>query len=156
IHDNPHRSKGNALDALTMMVVFPPAFALIAVVGVFLVFGLTQSLQAVAADALMKRFGRLAQFAIILALPATTVLAWYCYDYLPEFSYFGGAPSEDWRPWERGLSTTRYLVMLTAQTLVTLFSLFYCDATLRQASRKWVVLAALVVAVAAGPLEALT
>jgi hypothetical protein len=146
IHGNPHRTQTNAL---VMMVVFPPIFAVVALIGVFLVFGITQSFQAVIADALMKRFGRRSQFAIVLALPITTVLAWYCYDYLPDFSYFGGAPDE-WRPYERGLSTTRYLLMLLAQSLVTLFSLFYCDATLRHASRKWVVVTAIVIAVAGG------
>src|SRR5262245_22860247 len=119
IHGNPHRTHENAL---TMMVVFPPFFVIVALIGVILIFGLTQCLQAVVADFLMRRFGRLAQFAIILALPATTVLAWYCYEYLtPTDFYLGGRP-EGWRPYQHGLTQTRYLVMLIAQTLVTLFS----------------------------------
>ena len=55
----------------------------------------------------MRRFGRLAPFAIILALPVTTLLAWYCYEYLtPDF---GGAP-DGCRPYKYGLTQIRYLV----------------------------------------------
>jgi hypothetical protein len=46
----------------------------------------------------------------------------------------------------------RYLIMLTVQTPISLFSLWHHDTTIRNASKKPVILAALVLAVVVGVL----
>jgi hypothetical protein len=45
---------------------------------------------------------------------------------------------------------SRYLAMLAAQTPISLFGLWHCDASTRHGSKKWVILAALVLAVVLG------
>jgi hypothetical protein len=148
IHGNPHRTKANAL---LRMLYTPPILAIVAIVGSFLVFTLPQCFQAIVADVLVRRFGRRSQFGILLALPLTAALAWYCYDYLTptDFNLAINLP-EDWTPYQHGLTLSRYLTMLKVQTPITMFSLLYCDAAIRQASQKSVILAALVLAVVVG------
>jgi hypothetical protein len=148
IHGNPHRTKENAL---LIMALFPPIVGLIATVGSFLVFALPQCFQAVVSDALVGRLGRRGQFGLVLALPLTAVLAWYCYDYLtPSDLNLGINAGPDWTPYQHGLTFHRYLTMLIVQTPITLFSLWHCDATIRHVSRKPVIVTGLVFAVVVG------
>jgi len=148
IHGNPHRTKSNAM---LMMLFTPPIFGIIAIVGSFLVFTLPQCFQAIVTDVLVCRFGRRAQFGVLLVLPLTAILAWYCYDYLtPTDVNLGINEGADWTPYQHGLTLRRYLTMLTVQTPITLFGLSYCDATIRHGSKRWFILAALVLAVVVG------
>jgi hypothetical protein len=97
IHGNPHKTKANAMQ---MMVLYPPIMGFIAVIGSLLVFALPQCFQAVVSDALIRRLGRRGQFGILLALPITATLAWYCYDYLtPTDVNLGINAAPDWMPW---------------------------------------------------------
>jgi hypothetical protein len=106
IQGNPHRTKANAVQ---MMVLYPPIMGFIAVIGSLLVFALPQCFQAVVSDALTRRLGRRGQFGILLALPITATLAWYCYDYLtPTDVNLGINAGPDWMPYQHGLSLQRY------------------------------------------------
>jgi hypothetical protein len=148
VHGNPHRTKANAI---FMMMFFPVILGIVTIVGSFLVFTLPQCFQAVVTDVLVWRFGRLAQLGVLLALPLTTIVAWYCYDYLtPTDLKLGINAGADWVPYQHGLTLRRYLATLIIQTPISLFSLWYCDATIRNASKKWVVRAALALAGVAG------
>jgi hypothetical protein len=148
IHGNPHRPKANALQ---MMLYFPPILGYIAIVVSFLVFTLPQCFQAVLTDILVYRFGRRAQFAALLVLPLTAILTWYCYDYLTPTDFnFGINEGPDWTPYQHGLTLRRYLTMLAVQTPITLFSLAYCNATIRHGSKWPFILAALVLTVLVG------
>jgi hypothetical protein len=148
LHGNPHRTKANAI---FMMLFFPVILGIVTTVGSFFVFTLPQCFQAVVADVLVWRFGRLAQLGVLLALPFTAILAWYCYDYLtPTDLNLGINAGADWVPYQHGLTLRRYLATLIIQTPISLFSLWYCDATIRNASKKWVVRAALALAGVAG------
>jgi hypothetical protein len=148
IHENAHRTKA---DAMLMMVLYPPLIGAIAIIGSFLVFALPQCFQAMVTNILVRRFGRRAQFGVLLAFPLTAVLAWYCYDYLtPTDVNLGINVGPDWTPYQHGLTIQRYLAILAVQAAISLFSLWYCDATLRRASKKPVILTALVLVLALG------
>jgi hypothetical protein len=148
IHGNPHRTRQNVL---LMMLFTPPLLGVIAIIGTFLVFTFPQLLQAALADLLVRHFGRRAQFCITMALPVTALLTWYCYDYLvPSDVNFSFIAGPDWRPYEHGLTLKRYLTMLAIETSITLFSLAYCNAIIRQKSRRPVLLPAVVLTVAIG------
>jgi hypothetical protein len=148
IHGNPHRTKAHAA---LLMLVFPPLLGSIAFAGTFLIFTLPQCFQALAAAVLACRFGRAGQFGSFLVVPLAAVLAWYCYDYLaPTHFNLGINADADWKPFEHGLTPRRYLAMLTIQAPITLFSLLYCDATIRDGSKKPFILAALAVAAVVG------
>jgi hypothetical protein len=151
IHGNPHRTKANAV---LMIMLYPPIVGLVAILGSFVVFTLPQCFQAIMSDVLARRLGRKGQFWILLALPLTVTLAWYCYDYLPPtVPNLGINVGADWPPYQHGLTLRRYLTMLIIQTPITLFSLAYCDAAVRHRSRKSIVLAAVVLALVVGVLH---
>src|ERR1700743_1624802 len=97
VHGNPHRPLSNALE---MMAEFPPLLGTIAAIGTFLVFGLPQVFQARLAGVLERKFGDRARFAVLLALPVTAALTWYCYDYLTLTITDG---------YKHGISLARYL-----------------------------------------------
>jgi hypothetical protein len=104
-------------------------------------------------DVKTARFGRRSQIAVLLALPLTAVLAWYCFDYLtPSNVNLASYEGADWTPYQHGLTMLRYLIMLTVQAPISLFSLWHHDTTIRNASKKPVILAALVLAVVVGVL----
>jgi hypothetical protein len=148
IHGNPHRTQANAI---VMMLVFPPLLGIIAVVGSFLVFTLPQCFQALVTGVLVCRFGRVGQFGTFMLVPLTAVLAWYSYDYLAPMHFNLGINADaDWAAYEHGLTPRRYLTMLTIQAPITLFSLLYCDATIRDGSKKSFILAALAVTAGGG------
>jgi hypothetical protein len=60
-----------------------------AAIGAFQVYALPQALQALIVGLLEWKFEARASFAILLALPVTAVLTWYCYDYLASDFKFG-------------------------------------------------------------------
>src|SRR5215470_4542550 len=113
IHGNPHRTKANAV---LMMVLYPPIIGVAAIVGAFLTFALPQCFQAIVSDVLVHRLGRRGQFGILLVLPLTATLAWYCYDYLtPTDVNLGINVGADWTPYQHGLTLKRHLTMLIVQ-----------------------------------------
>jgi hypothetical protein len=145
VHGNPHRTQENAI---FMMKADTPLFGIIAFIGTLLVFTLPQFFQAEVIRALEQIFGDRARFAALLALPLTTLLTWYCCDYLmPSNLCFAGNCME---PYEHGLSLSRYVGTCTIQAPITLFSFLYLDANLRGVSRMPVLLGALAIAVVAG------
>lgn len=148
IHGNPHRTKVNAM---LMMGLFPLAFAVIAMIGTFLVFTLPQLFQATVADVLVSRFASGAQLGVLLALPLTAILAWYSYDYLTPTDFnLGINVGADWMPYQHGLTMPRYLAMLTIQDPISLFSVLHWHATIHRSSKKTMIGAALVLAVLVG------
>jgi hypothetical protein len=147
IHGTPH---GRDADAATMMVFISLILGVASVIGAFLTFALPQFFQALISDVLVRAFGRPGQFGILAALPMTAILSWYCWDYLVPSFQLGINEGADWAPYQHGLTLTRYLTMLAVQTPVTLFSLAYCDAAIRQGSRKPAVRLALALAIVAG------
>jgi hypothetical protein len=148
IHGNPHRPQSNAL---AMMAEFPPLFGVIAAIATLLVFGLPQVFQAWLVRLLERTFGGRARIAVLLALPLTAVLTWYCYDYLtPTDSNLGINVGPDWTPFQHGISMVRYLGSMGFQAPVTLFGLLYFDAGSKGRARWPVVIAALAIASVVG------
>jgi hypothetical protein len=148
IHGNPHRPKTNAL---LMMATFPAILGIVAIIGTFLTFTLPQCFQAILSHLFERQVGRRGQFGVLLALPLTAALAWYCYDYLtPTDVNLGINTDADWIPYQHGLTVKRYLVMLMIQTPITLFSLAYRDAAMRGDSKRPALLLALLLAVIIG------
>jgi hypothetical protein len=148
VHGNPHRTQGNAI---FMMLVYPPLFAVIAVIGVGLVFGFSQLFQIVLVNGFVKRYGPIGHLVVLLALPVTTIITWYGYEYLTptDFNLGINTPS-DWRPYQHGLTSSRYLLTLAFQAAVTIFSVLYFEATLRKGFEKLLIAVVLIVAVALG------
>jgi hypothetical protein len=147
IHGTPHGSDAHAVPA---MVLISLILEVAAVIGAFLTYALPQVFQALISDILVRLLGRPGQFGILAALPVTAILSWYCWDYLVPSFQLGINEGADWAPYRHGLTLTRYLTMLAVQTPVTLFSLAYCDAAIRQGSRKPAVRLALALAIVAG------
>jgi hypothetical protein len=144
VHGNPHRTQANAMK---MMFLFPPFLGFFAIIGTFLVFTLPQYFQAILTDVLVRRFNRRGLFGVLSALPLTAGLAWYCFDYLTPHDFnLGISAPPDWTPYQHGLTLQRYLVMLAFQTPITLFSLWYCDTSIRARSKKSIIVAALLFA----------
>src|SRR4051794_29254573 len=79
VHGNPYRTQESVIE---MMKVDAPLFGIIGFVGTLVVLTLPQFFQAEIAGAAKQAFGDRARFAVLLTLPATAVLTWYCYDYL--------------------------------------------------------------------------
>ena len=148
IHGNPHRTQG---DVITMMVILTPLLGIIALIGTLLVFTLPQCFQAAVSGALVRRFGSRAQAGVLLALPITAAVTWYCYDYLTP-SDVGLAINEgpDWKSYQHGLTLARYEAALAFQVPATLFSVAYAAASAARLSRRTVVLLALAAATIAG------
>jgi len=128
-----------------MMYLFPPILGFVAIIGTFLIFSLPQYFHAILADVLTQRFNRRGLFGVLLALPLTAGLAWYCFDYLTPHDF-----NPDGTPYQHGLTLQRYLVMLAFQTPITLFSLLYRDRTIHAQSKKSIIMAALLFAVVVG------
>src|SRR5262249_52772651 len=148
VHGNPHRTQANAL---VMMLLFPLLFGFIAVIATFLVFALPQCFQALLTDVLVRRLHRRGLLGVLLALPLTAALAWYCYDYLtPTDVNLGINIGPDWTPYRHGLTRQRYLIMLALQIPITLFSILYLDATNCGRSKKPIIIGALLFIVVVG------
>ncbi len=67
VHGNPNRTQANALEMMLMSI---PFFAIVAVIGIVLVFGVSQFLQAVALGAFVRRFQMRLGVVALLTLPA--------------------------------------------------------------------------------------
>jgi heme/copper-type cytochrome/quinol oxidase subunit 4 len=145
VHGNPHRTQENAI---FMMTTYSPLFGVITIIGTYLVFTLPQLFQAGLIGNFERMFGDRARFAPLLALPLTTVLTWYCYDYFtPSNLCFAGSCMDYY---EHGLSVPRYLMALLAQMPITLFCFLYFEAGFRGRSKTPIILAALSIALVAG------
>jgi hypothetical protein len=145
IHGNPHRPLSNAL---SMMEIDTPIFAIVDVIGCLLVLALSQCLQAALIHIFQPAYGCGARYVVFPALPVTAVVTWYCYDYLtPSNVCFGGC---DMPLYEHGISISRYLKALAFQIPITLFSFLYFAAGLRGAPKWPLIAAALAIAVVAG------
>ncbi len=119
LHFNPHRSQGNAMQ---MMVIFPPVFAVLACVAVALIFGPAHAIQILLASPLLRRYGKRGLFGLVLCVPLLSILSWYCFDYIMPLDDATIAGDPDAVPLAHGLTAPRYLKMLLAQSTVTLFT----------------------------------
>jgi hypothetical protein len=146
IHGNPHRTQENAI---SMMIFYTPIFGVVAIIGSILVFSLPQFFQAILTDISMRIFGDRARFYVLIALPFTAILTWYCYDYLTPSNITGPGTDPDWTPYEHGLTTRRYLMSLAIQAPITLFSFLYLDVGSRR-GKGTILLGALALAVVIG------
>jgi len=148
IHGNPNRTQGNAL---SMMAIFPPLVGAVAIAGSFLVFTLPQFFQATLIVAFGRLFGSRARFVALLALPVTTILTWYCYDYLtPSDVNLAINVGPEWTPYQHGISLSRYMKTLGFQASATLFSFLYFDTGFRGGSQKRVIVSTLAIAIVVG------
>ena len=132
-----------------MMVFYTPIFGIIAIIRSIIVFALPQFCQAFLIRFLTQTFGDRARFYVLLALPLTAILTWYCYDFSTLDFTFAPNGDSDWTPYQHGLTTRRYLMSLAIQAPVTLFSFLYFNAGSRRRKRT-VLLAALALAVVIG------
>ncbi len=53
-------------------------------------------------------------------------------------------------PYQHGLTLKRYMIMFAIQTPITLFSVLYCDATIRNRSKTPIIVGALLCALMFG------
>jgi hypothetical protein len=127
-----------------------PGIAAIKIIGTFLIFGLPQLFQAMAVSILMRRFGSKARFAVLLLLPLTAVVTWYCYWYLTPTDYRQGINvPQDWLPFTLGASSLgSYVMALKFQAAVTVFSFLYFEAGVRGMPRTLLALLALSITIA--------
>ena len=148
IHGNPNRTQTNA--ALTMLL-FTPIISIVAIAATSIILAVPQCFQAMLVAALTQWFGRRAYFGVLLALPLTTALSWYCFEYLiPLDANLGIDVGPDWTPHQYGLTEQRYLTTLVVQFPITLFSLLHCNASIQQTSKKRIISVALALAVVLG------
>ena len=128
---------------LVMLLVIPLFLGVIAIGGTLLVFAVPQIVQAILAHALVRSFDRRGLVGVVLVLPLTVVLTWYCYDYWTPSMQLSINEGPDWRPWQHGLTVELYLTTLAVQTPITLFGVLHCDAAMRDRSTNSVVVGAL-------------
>ena len=148
IHENPHRTRS---DALFMMFISSIFMGVTSMIGVFLVFTLPQILQFASSNALSLKFGRPAYVYAAFLIPLTSVITWYCYDYLtPSDVGLAMNSGPDWSPNQHGLTIQRYLRVLAIQTPVTVFTLVYCYAATTYQSRKRMILGVMALALVLG------
>ena len=148
IHGNSNRSKNNAA---SMMILTPPLLGLVSAIGIFIVFSLSQVIQALMMRVLHPRVGRCAYILIGLLVPLISIVTWYCYEYLTPTDFnLGINEGEEWVPYQHGMSLNGYLAALVCQGLVTTFSIFYFDTEIRNRSKKPFILAVVVMAIIVG------
>lgn len=119
LHVNPNRSQTHAA---SLPLLFAPFIFLLTVIGVALTFAVSQSVQAVLTSLLLTKFGPPGMWAVALSIPIAAVVTWYCFDYLTP-SDSANEVGDDWRPYQHGLTWSRYQMMFAAQSCMTLFSL---------------------------------
>ena len=149
IYNNPDQTA----DAMNLMALpLLPLLAMTKVIGTLLIFGLPQLFQATTVGLLMRPFGSLARFVVVVVLPLTAVVTWYCYYYLtPANSDLGVNAAHDWLPFTVGRTSLGcYVMALKFQAAVTLFSFLYFEASFRGMSRTPVVLLALSIVITTG------
>ena len=148
VHGNPHRSRENALE---MMALYSPMFALVAFIGMVLCFGPFQCFQAVAQRYLSRRVGDRLFMTLALLQPIAAVITWYSYDYLTPSDFNLAINTDaDWQPYQHGITVTRYLGALAAQLPITLFSALYVSTAKNLVRRATLVAIALMLAISAG------
>ena len=148
IHENPYRTQANAV---WMMAFFTPLFGSIAFVGALLVFTLPQYFQALIERRLKRMEMRYVRSVIITILPITTVVTWYCWEYLTPTDFnLGINDGPEWRPYQHGLTWLRYIKTLGFQAPVTLFCLLYCDAHVLKSLKRQIIVMTFMLAIIAG------
>ncbi len=146
IHGNPHRTRENTVE---MLILDPPFLGLLAVLATILVFTLPQCVQALVSGALVGRFGNQARAGVLLGLPLTAILTWYCWDCLTPVSLLISQSPAD-TLYRHGLTRGRYFGALAFQAPATLFSVAYDVARTARRTRRALTLLALLAAVTAG------
>lgn len=81
----------------------------------------------------------------------SAIITWYAFDYLtPSNIMLGINADSDWRPYEHGLTPTRYLSAFAAQAAATLFTIAYAKTIAKRRSRAALIGYALVAAIVIG------
>lgn len=137
-------------DTLALIFVIAPILAFIMTIFALLVLAVPQFFEALLTWMMIRKIGDKGGFVTLIALPATAVLTWYCYDYILPHKLLdiGGYP--EWEPYEHGLSLYRFGAVFLAQAFVTLFNFCYLQCQVRQFPKKNVILPVLVLALIAG------
>jgi hypothetical protein len=139
IHGNPHRTLDNVI--ATMIVMTPIMGALVTLVAT-VCFLTPVAAQTFVAWLLLPRCGRSAYLWTILSVPLTALLIGPIFYWLTD--RFTDQPPVSL------FTTEDYPKFLAGQILVAAVTLAYCDAATRQASKKRVILVALLGALALG------
>ncbi len=116
---NPHRSH---LHALLIPFSVGGTFSIVILVGIYIVFSLAQITQAIITKFSIQRFENRNLYLAIATIPLSTILSWYCYDYLTPTGGLSINEGADSVLFQHGLTIKRYLIMLCIQTCVTIFS----------------------------------
>lgn len=150
IHGNPNRPQSNAF---LMMIITPPVTGILSIIGSLIIFFVPQCFQFLTTAALASKFGRISQIFVLAMLPITSLITWYCYDYLTSSDFnLGINVGADWTPYEHGLTLRRYLMALAIQAPVTMFTLLHCDGATRHRSNRRIILSAFAIAICVGGL----
>jgi hypothetical protein len=138
-------------DLVPALAVFLPVAAIFAVIAVLQILTLPQLFQASAISLLKRSFGDRARYAVLLLLPLTAAITWWCYDYLiPPNLNPSTTLGPDWLPPSKGILISHYQAAFLFQALVTSFSFLYFELEFRGWSRKPLLLIALAIVVAIG------
>ncbi len=137
IHGNSDRTITDVIEVAALSV---PLIGVIIAIEFFMVFTLPQLFQTAAIMVLHRIFGNRARLIVLLLLPMTAVLTWFCYDYLT----LSLAPND------HGVSGVGYFAALASQTAVTAFSVLYFEVGIRGGSKKPVLAAAVAIVLLAG------
>jgi hypothetical protein len=146
VHGNPNRTTA---DSILTVVTMSPIMGLLGIIGCFLVFSLPQAAQA-AVHMLARRLSRpFAQLFVLSSIPLLAAMTWYCWEYLTP-SDFAGGDDPDWKPYQHGITTQRYLAALAYQVPISIFSIVCFEPDLLGTTRKTIRLVVIGCAVLAG------
>jgi hypothetical protein len=148
VHGDPQMSRN---DVALLIVLASLMTCTAAAIGTLLVFTLPQIFQAWLFGRFDRKFGERGRLAVLIALPLTAVLTWYCYDYLtPSGVVFDTSGGESWRPYQHGISVSRYFKAMGLQALVTVFGLAHFETNHRGRSTLPVIITTLVLLLTVG------
>jgi hypothetical protein len=116
---NPHRSQ---LHALFLPFFAGGTFSIVILIGIYIIFSLSQITQAIVTKISIQRFENRSLYLVLATIPLATILSWYCFDYLTPTGGLAINDDADTIPFEHGLTIKRYLIMLCIQTSITVFS----------------------------------
>ena len=146
VHGGPNRSIALQLPMTFLLAVI---MSLVAMIGCVLVFSLPQIMQA-AVHMLARRIAKPISHLLVLSfIPILAVLTWYCWEYLTPTDFLGG-DDPDWKPYQHGITTQRYLAALAYQVPISIFAIVCFEPDLLGTTRKTIRLVVIGCAVLAG------
>jgi MFS family permease len=139
IQHNPPRSQAIVVETMFLLT---PIISAIAAATTLLTFAIPQYAQRLLENVPLQRVGRKYDIGILLTLPVTALLSWYCFDYIVMSGLSTMFQDDDDQSYEHGITPRRYLLAVGAQTVMTLISLFYSRFRPRSAVRRGSAIAA--------------